>query len=640
MKKSKRWYWIIGAVILLIVLIWWWQSSKGATPTYSTVQVESGPLLQTVSETGTLKPVKEVALNFLSSGRVKSVEVKVGDKITAGAVLASLDDSSLQSRKAELEAGLQIAQASLSKTMAGASAQSISVSRSNLNQAQSALDSAEIDLKKTEQTVSENIRQAEKTLADLKDDSAASLTPQEQAVSSAQTSLDNTVKTGAKNIANARSSILLTMSDKILTAQIALDNINTILNDDKADPVLSVKNSSLLNLTTEARLAALALISGAQAAVTNVGSRTDQAIIETAGASVQDLLNKTDTALDYAYAMLEASITSSDFSQANLDTYKTLISSQSSQINAASTAVENGLQALRNAFISNDTAIATAQEGVRQAQVNLSNAILAADNTLESLKLSGAQQIATAQSRVDSSEQAVAVAKAQLNNTLAPARTQDIALAQAQVSQAQASLAGIEQQISDTILTAPLDGVVTAVNYEIGEQFSAGVKSMVTILVNNSFNVEVDISESNISKIKVGDPVDVTFDAFPDDFILQGTVSFIEPAQTLIQDVVYYKVKVDFSDLNSTMSKIEARGLNLKAGMTANIVITTDKRENVLQVPARALIERNGQKIIRLLIDGAAQEVPVETGLRGDEGMIEVLSGLQSGDTVITFVKN
>jgi len=49
---------------------------------------------------------------------------------------------------------------------------------------------------------------------------------------------------------------------------------------------------------------------------------------------------------------------------------------------------------------------------------------------------------------------------------------------------------------------------------------------------------------------------------------------------------------------------------------------------------------RNGQKIIRLLIDGAAQEVPVETGLRGDEGMIEVLSGLQSGDTVITFVKN
>ncbi|MCF7860598.1 efflux RND transporter periplasmic adaptor subunit [Patescibacteria group bacterium] len=640
MKKIKRWHWIVGTIILLIVIIWWWQSSKGSTPTYSTVNAESGPLVQTVSETGTLKPVKEVALNFLCSGRIKSIDVKVGDKIEAGAVLASLDNSSLQSRKAELEAGLQIAQASLAKTMAGASAQSISVSRSNLNQAQSALDSAKIDLTKTTQTATENIRQAEKTLADLQADTASSLTPQEQAVNSAQTSLDNAIKTGSKNITNARSSALLTLSDKILTVQIALDNINTILSDEKADPVLSVKNSSLLSLTTEARLAALALVSGAQTAVNNVGNRTDQAIIETAGQSVQNLLNKTDTALDYTYAMLEASITSSDFSQANLDAYKTLISSQSTQINTASTAVENSLQALRSAFINNDTAIATAQDSVRQAQVNLSNAILAATNNVESLKLSGAQQTAAAQSRVDSAEQAVAVAKAQLNNTLAPARTQDVALAQAQVSQAQASLAGIEQQINDTVLSSPLEGIVTAVNYEIGEQFGAGGKAMVTILVNNSFNVEVDISESNISKIKVGDAVDITFDAFPEDFILQGFVSFIEPAQTLIQDVVYYKVKIDFSDLNSTMSKIEARGLNLKAGMTANIVITTDKRDNVLQVPARALIENNGQKMIRLLVNGEAQEVIVETGLRGDEGMIEVVSGLQSGDTVITFVKN
>ncbi|MBN2884862.1 efflux RND transporter periplasmic adaptor subunit [Patescibacteria group bacterium] len=640
MKKSKRWYWIIGAVILIIVLIWWWQSSKDSAPTYSTVDVEFGPLLQTVSETGTLKPVKEVALNFLSSGRVKSVEVAVGDKISAGAVLASLDDNSLQSRKAELEAGLQIAQASLSKTLAGASSQSVSVSRSNLNQTESALDSAEIDLQKTKQTVAENIRQAEKTLADLQDDTITSLTTQEQAISSAQTSLDNAIKTGTKNITNARSSVLLIMSDKILTAQIALDNINTILTDDKASSVLGVKNSSLLNLTAGARLAAVALIDEAQTALANVGSRTDQAIIETAGQNVQNLLTKTDSALDYSYAMLEASITSSDFPQASLDAYKSLVSSQSSLINAASTAVENGLQALRNAFINNDTAIASAQDGVRQAQVNLNNAILAANNNLESLKLSGSQQIATAQARVDSSERAVEVARAQLNNTLAPARTQDLALAQAQVSQAQASLAGIEQQISDTILTSPLEGVVTAVNYEIGEQFGVGGKAMVTILVNNSFNVEVDIAESNISKIKIGDPVDITFDAFPDDFILPGQVSFIEPAQTLIQDVVYYKVKVDFYDLNSVMSKIEARGLTLKAGMTANIVITTDRRENVLQVPARALIEKDGQKIIRLLVNGVAQEVPVETGLRGDEGMIEILSGLQSGDTVITFVKN
>jgi len=430
------------------------------------------------------------------------------------------------------------------------------------------------------------------------------------------------------------------MSDKILSSQIALDNINTILEDNDAKPVLSVKNSSLLAKTRDARLEALALISPANQAVNLAKSLMSEAAVSSAGASVLSLLLQTDQALDYAYSMLEATITSVDFYKTKLDSYKSLISGKYSQINTAISGIENSIQAFHNALLSQDTSIAVAQDNLNQAQSALSNAILAAKNNLNSLRLSGDQQIASAQARLDSANQNLALAQAQLNNTVAPARSQDVALAQAQVSQAQASLAGIEQQISDTVLTAPLDGVVTAVNYEIGEQFSAGGKAMIIILVNNSFNVEVDIAESNISKVELGDDVDITFDAFPDDFILKGKVSFIEPAQTLIQDVVYYKVKIDFSDLGDTLNKVESRNLSLKAGMTANIIITTDKRDEVVQVPARAIIEQDGQKIVRLLVNGVVQEQVVETGMRGDEGMIEVVSGLRPGDIAITFVKN
>lgn len=640
MKKSKKWSLIILALFIIGSLVWWWLAKRNQAPIYSTVTVVSGPLVQTVSETGTLKPVKEVALNFLSSGRIKSVAVKVGDKVSAGTVLAALDDSSLQTKKLEAEAGLQIAQASLSKILAGASTQTVAISRSTVNQAQAEVDSAKVNLEKTRQSVAENIRQAEKTLFDLELNSSSTLTPSEQAVATAQTALDNAEKTGKKNVDNARNSALLFMSDKILSSQIALDNINTILEDNDAKPVLSVKNSSLLAKTRDARLEALALISPANQAVNLAKSLMSEAAVSSAGASVLSLLLQTDQALDYAYSMLEATITSVDFSQTKLDSYKSLISGQSSQINTAISGIENSIQAFHNALLSQDTSIAVAQDNLNQAQSALSNAILAAKNNLNSLRLSGDQQIASAQARLDSANQNLALAQAQLNNTVAPARSQDVALAQAQVSQAQASLAGIEQQISDTVLTAPLDGVVTAVNYEIGEQFSAGGKAMIIILVNNSFNVEVDIAESNISKVELGDDVDITFDAFPDDFILKGKVSFIEPAQTLIQDVVYYKVKIDFSDLGDTLNKVESRNLSLKAGMTANIIITTDKRDEVVQVPARAIIKQDGQKIVRLLVNGVVQEQVVETGMRGDEGMIEVVSGLRPGDIAITFVKN
>lgn len=102
MKKAKKWLWIFLVIIIVGALVWWWLSSRNQEPAYSTVVAESGPLVQTVSETGTLKPVKEVSLNFLSAGRIKAINTKVGDKVSAGTVLAMLDDSSLQIGRAHV----------------------------------------------------------------------------------------------------------------------------------------------------------------------------------------------------------------------------------------------------------------------------------------------------------------------------------------------------------------------------------------------------------------------------------------------------------------------------------------------------------------------------------------------------------
>lgn len=640
MKKGKRWLWISLAIILGIIVIWWWSSSKATKPEYSSVEVKSGELLQTVSEAGTLKPVKEIALNFLSSGRIKTVNVKVGDKVKSGQVLASLDDSALQARKTEAEAGLNMAKASLSKLLAGASSETLNVSRSSLSQAQASLSSAKIDLDKTKKTVAENIRQAEKTLADLESSDPYTVTPQEQAVSLAQTALDNANKNSQKSIDNTRNSAVLAINDKIVSARIALDNINTLLEDSKADTVLGAKNSATLTRTQTAYKNAVALISVAESAANKASQQDDENSVTLAGTAVKNLLAATDTALDSAYATLEASIVSSTFSQTLLDSYKTIMSSQISQINSASSALEVAVQNFHNAILNKETSISTAQDNLSQAQVSLSNVTNSARNAVTSVKLSGDQQIAAAQAKLDASNNALALALAQYNSTSAPARSQDVSVAQAQVSQAQATLDGINQQIKDSLLAAPLDGVVNQVNYEIGEQFGIGGKSMVSILVNNSFNVEVDISESNISKIKVGNLTDVTFDAFPSDLVLKGQVSFIEPAQTVIQDVVYYKVKIDFVNLVDTIALLDSRGLSLKSGMTANVTILTDKRDNVMQVPARALIDKDSKKIVRVLVNNVIQETPVEVGMQGDEGMVEIKSGIKVGDMVVTFVKN
>lgn len=636
MKKIKKWWWIALILVLAIIAIWWF-SSRNNDISYSTVKVSRGQLIQTVNESGVLQPVREVALNFMNPGRIQDIKVRLGDEVSAGMELAVLDSSSLSSRKLEAQAGLQIAQANLSKILAGASGENIAVGEASVSQARAGVEAAQSDLDKIKKSTAENIRQAEKSLADLESNSPTTVTPQEQSVNSALTTLNNAQKTGDASVANARSSALISIDDKMLAAKVALDNINKLLEDDDADAVLSVKNSSLLTQTKDARLKAIALIGPAEKSA--LAAKSDDNSISLAAENLKSLLRQTSTLLDYTYAMLEATITSSDFSQQELDAYKNLISSQSAQINTASNTIENALQGYSNAILNRSVNMANANASWQQAVVALDNAKLGATNNLSNLKLSRDQQVAAAESRLDSARQSLVSAQAQLNSTSAPARYQDIALARAQVTQAQANLAGVEQQISDSVLLAPLDGVVTALNYEVGEQFGLGSKAMIVILVNNNFNVEVDIAESNISKIKIADEVDISFDALADDFILKGKVSFIEPAQTLIQEVVYYKVKIEFINLESDLALSNDPSLSLKAGMTSNVSIVTDMKNDVLQVPSRTVITQDGAQIVRVLINGKLEEREVVTGLRGDDGLIEIVSGLSEGEEVITFIK-
>ena len=201
----------------------------------------------------------------------------------------------------------------------------------------------------------------------------------------------------------------------------------------------------------------------------------------------------------------------------------------------------------------------------------------------------------------------------------------------------------VANQIENSIIKAPISGTITKVEYEIGEQTIAG-KLVVSMLGENNFEIEVDISEADIAKIRINNPAEITLDAFGEDIEFVGKVYFIEPAETVIQDVIYYKVKVAFiekEEQNTNMSGI-------KSGMTANVMITTAEKDNILIIPNRAIVEKNGSgKIVRVLRQGEIQEASVQIGLRGDEGKVEVLSfgkaqdgsEVKAGDEVVTFIK-
>ena len=127
----------------------------------------------------------------------------------------------------------------------------------------------------------------------------------------------------------------------------------------------------------------------------------------------------------------------------------------------------------------------------------------------------------------------------------------------------------------------------------------------------------------------MGDKAIITLDAYGDDIKFNGKVTEIEKGETVIQDVVYYKVTI-------TLDPTEQA---IKPGMTANVKIVTAQKEDALSVPSRALIG-NGHKTARVLENGELKEIPVETGLKADGGLIEIISGLEDGQEIVVSVKN
>lgn len=594
-KRKKIIIWAIVAVLIVggIVI-----ASLNGKPKveYNTATALMGDLTQTVSETGTIKPEKELDLNFAAAGRIAVVNVKIGDTVTGGTVLAELDKSDLLIKLKEAQARLSIARAQLSKLVSGASAEDKAVAQANY-------ESALKDLETTDVKTQEAVNQAEKDSQNINNSSS-------KAVSQARTALDNAKKTYQKAIDNKQNSLITSLQNKLPVASTGLDAVNRYLLDVNISGSFSKKNSSYLTLTNTTYNSAKNLLSLAQSeapTTANTEVNYQRAI---------SALNESLRALTYCFSALESSIDSPSFTQTEIDAAKATISAQQTAVSAAITTLETNKQAWDDAVIAYETNVNAASAALDEAITKTANALTNALSNREQL-------MSAAQSRLS-------VAKAQLNKTLAKARVEDVMLEQGQVRQAEANVDLINNQISNNRIIAPNDGVITKIAYQAGEQAVPG-QAVIGMIANNNFSIEIDVSETDIAKVKIGNKASVYLDAFGEDVEFEALVNFVEPAETIIQGVTYYKVKISFTPSGER---------EIKSGMTATAKIITDSRQNIVMIPARAVIEQANIKIVKTLKDQVVKENQVQLGMSGDNGLVEVISGIASGEEVITSTKS
>ncbi len=204
-------------------------------------------------------------------------------------------------------------------------------------------------------------------------------------------------------------------------------------------------------------------------------------------------------------------------------------------------------------------------------------------------------------------------------------KPEEKAIKKLSVDQARANVQTAAEQLENSILYAPINGLVSKVNAEEGEVAALG-NPIISIFHRGEIKIEAEVPESDIAEVSLGQTASVTFDAFSSSEEFKAEVVEIEPAATVIQDIVYYKIKL----------KLKNADQRIKVGMSADMDIFTARKENVMLIPERAIEDENGAKTVQVLLEkGETEKVEVKNGLRGDSGDVEIISGLKEGDEVI-----
>jgi RND family efflux transporter MFP subunit len=192
--------------------------------------------------------------------------------------------------------------------------------------------------------------------------------------------------------------------------------------------------------------------------------------------------------------------------------------------------------------------------------------------------------------------------------------------AKVQLQSAQSAYTTAADAYGNTRVTSPIDGYVTSLNVSVGSMLSPGAP-VASVANVSDLIINATVSEYLVGHLRKDDLVEIRISTLGEQ-TYQGKVTAISPAPA--KGTLTYPVK---------FSVVNPDGI-IKAGMFAEILITSDQREDVLAVPSDAVIVKNGESMVVILEKDIPSYRKITTGL--DDGtLVEVTSGLSEGETIV-----
>lgn len=569
---------------------------SGSTPVapvaVRTALVTTGDVRGSVVYSGDAVSRAKVSLIPRIPGQVTRLNVDIGSKVAAGDVVAELDHASLDAQVAQAEAGLSAAKARLETIQAGPRPENVAVARANLASAQATLDFLGNGGR------SESVQAAQGNL-----DAAAAR------VDALQRGRPETVAQAQANLAVARAKLQTLQNgarpETVAQAKANLDAATAKLQQlkDGPTPQQIVVAQQAVEQAKDAAYAAnvnkdgacnprnpqyLCDAAKAAAAAAETGVNTARAQLNVlTSAPTADLLNQAQAAVDAArqqYALAQHPYTAQDIAQAQ----------------AAVDAAEAQLKLAQHPGSRTDLAAARGAVESAQAAVDLAR------------QPASSADLARAASAVE-------IATQQLRLAEHPFTASDEDAAKAAVEQARAALNAAKVARDQAILTAPISGVVSRKLLSVGAM--AAPTSPIVVLLDPQVEIVLAVDPAQAAALHLGDPATITSDALPGK-TFPGKVDAIAPSADPKTHTV--EVKVAPNDPSPGL----ADGINARARLV------TATHQGVVVVPSSAIVQRDGNPAVYVVVNGIAVPTPIQTGL-SDGANTEVTGGLKTGAAIV-----
>lgn len=645
-------YFLLWLIIILVFnykLFFWTKKSEEDKQVKTALALEVWNIKESIEVVGNVELVDEQQLGFNIAWTVTRVNFKAWDTVKKGEIIAEIDNTDALNTIKDAQISLDNAKISLSQlydtpdeSKIMSSKNSITNAENSLNSVTKELENLKISQENAIKKQSEDIENSKKELQSSKNSLSLAKTELENLIKEKQESLDNTISnksTTIKNIEDSFKTYLIEIEKMILEADYILwvTDKNASLND-YYEIYLWANNSSYKLKASNLLLNNFSSFYDIQKQLNSYDYSWEKEKIIELSNSFKNIYNEIYDMEESLFKTAENSVVSDwIFSQSQIESIKTNATTARntslSRINTINTNI-NTLNTLSDTDLisdSNQTTIKAKEESIKNQEINISKQEVALNNSLKLYEESIENNRLALKNKEDdlwAKKDSLEVAKRSYDELIEWPTAENVKKQQNAITQAELRIENARKNLDDYRLEAPFDGIVRKIDHMVWDNLKNDTDKYVYLENPDLVEIIVKLDQIDIVTVDVWDRAIVTFDAYSnEDF--DARVSLIDTTPILSSGVVSYEVKIILDDW--TFDK------TLLSGMTANVEIVTNEKENVFLINSQAIISKWNQKFVNVLKDREREEieeVEIQAGI-SSWWQTEIISGLEEGDIII-----